>query len=78
MVVAVAGSGEQRGSLAGGTGTAVVGTVEVVVVAAAVNSRLAGGLGLVLAPAWTHRPRDREGDNEQLGRPAGQSLLLFL
>lgn len=62
--VAAAGSGEQRGSSVGGTGAAVAAMVEVGAAAvAAVSSRLAGGLGLVLIPAWTHR-RGRERDSE--------------
>lgn len=63
-VAAVVGSGEQRGSLVGGSGAAVVGVGEVAVVVAVVSSRLAACLGLALTPAWTHRRRGREGDSE--------------
>lgn len=63
-VVAVAGSGEQRGSLVGGSGAAVAGVGEVVVEGEGVSSRLAAGLWLVLTPVWTHRRRGREGDSE--------------
>lgn len=61
MAVAVAGSGEQRGSLVGGSGAAVAGVGEVAAVVA-VSSRLAACLGLALTPVWTHRMRGREGD----------------
>lgn len=67
--VAAAGSGEQRGSSVGGTGAAVAAMVEVgAAAAAAVSSRLAGGLGLVLIPAWTHsRGRERDSEPGRLG-----------
>lgn len=42
-------------------------------VAGAVSRRLAGGLGLVLTPAWTHR-RGREGD----GEPGWLSITSFI
>lgn len=75
--VAAAGSGEQRGSYVGGAGAAVAAMVEAGAAAAAVvSSRLAGGLGLVLIPAWTHR-RSREGDSEpgRLGITSFRSLM---
>ena len=57
-VAAVAGSGEHRGSLVGGSGAAVAGVGVLVVVAevaavvaAAVSSRLAAGLWLALTPS---------------------------
>jgi hypothetical protein len=82
-VAAVAGSGEQRGSLVGGSGAAVAGVGVLVVVAevaavvaAAVSSRLAAGLWLALTPAWTQRTRGREGDSEP-GRPINH-IFLFL
>lgn len=74
--VAEAGSGEQRGSSAGVTGAAVAATVQVGAAVAAVNSRLAGGLGLLPTPAWTHR-RGREGGSEpgRLGSTSFVSLM---
>lgn len=76
--VAAAGSGEQRGSYAGGTGAAVAAMVEVgaVAAAAALSSRLAGGLGLVLIPAWTHsRGRERDSEPGRLGITSFISLM---
>lgn len=76
--VVAAESGEQRGSYVGGAGAAVAAMVEAgaVAVAAVVSSRLAGDLGLVLIPAWTHR-RSREGDSEpgRLGITSFRSLM---
>lgn len=74
-VAAVAGSGEQRGSLVGGSAAAVAGLGEVVVAVAveaeaaaaaeaSVSNRLAAGLWVALTPKWTHRTRGREGDSE--------------
>lgn len=55
-------------------GAAVAAMVEVgAEVAGAVSRRLAGGLGLVLTPAWTHR-RGREGD----GEPGWLSITSFI
>lgn len=76
VAVAATGSGEQRDSYVGGTGAAVPVMVEVGAAVAAVSSRLAGGLGLVLTPAWTHRS-GREGDSEpgRLGITSFISLM---
>lgn len=74
MAAVVAVSGEQRGSLVGGSGAAVAGVGEVVAVVVAVSSRLAACLGLALTPAWTHRTRSREGDSE----PCRLSIISFI
>lgn len=76
VAVAAAGCGEQRGSYVGGVGAALAATVQVGAAVAAVSSRLAGGLGLVPTPAWTHR-RGREGDGEPgwLGSTSFVSLM---
>lgn len=67
-VAAGPASGGQRDSPTGGSWTAgVAAVVEAAAEAVVVSSRLAGGPGLVLTPAWTHGRRDREGDSEPGG-----------
>lgn len=74
-VVAVAGSGEQRGSLVGGSGAAVAGVGEVVVEGEGVSSRLAAGLWLVLTPSYFHdRGRRRRAESLFVEGPPEQRM----
>lgn len=56
----------------GGSGAAEAGVLVVIVVVAAVSSRLAAGLWLALAPTWTQRTR---AEREKVTSQVDQSHL---